>query len=96
MMNEETNYREQMDKEDPDIRVEIGVMRSDGGITILDKGALESGQPTLATQDVSQKDPEFIEYCKSFHLNKPGDSYYKQYQWINESWVLVAEGVSPD
>lgn len=59
---------ELMDKEDPDIKVDIATMDHDGSIMIIDKGALESGQPTLATQDVSKKDPDYIEYCKSFQL----------------------------
>lgn len=93
-MSEKINYDELMDKEDPDIKVEMATMDERGLIVLIDKGALPSGQPYLGTQDVWPKDPEYIDYCKSFHLNKPGDSYYKQYRWIDEKWVLESEGVN--
>ncbi len=69
-----------MDKEDPNIKVEMATMRDNGLIVLIDKGALASGQPYLGTQDVSPKNPEFIDICKSFNLNKPGDSYFKKYK----------------
>jgi len=92
-MSEKINYDELMDKEDPDIKVELASMDERGLIMIITKGALPSGQPYQGTQDVRPKDSDYIEFCKSFHLNKPGDSYYKQYRWIDEKWVLESEGV---
>lgn len=93
-MSEKINYDELMDKEDPDIKVEMASMDANGSIMIIEKGALRSGQPTLCTQDVRPKDPDYIEYCKSFHLNRPGDSYYKQYKRIDGKWTLQSEGVN--
>lgn len=75
---------------------QIATMIDDGSVMILSIGALPDGQPTRATKDISPKDPEFIDICKTFKLNKPGDSYYKTYKLVDRNWILESEGKEKD
>lgn len=73
-------------------KTEIATFRSDGTVLVIYKGALPDGQPTLAHKAIPKSDSEFIEVCKSFKLNQPGDSYFKTYRRVDENWVLDSEG----
>lgn len=49
-MSEKVNYDELMDKEDPDIKVEMPSIDANDSILIIEKGALRSGQPFKRTE----------------------------------------------
>lgn len=90
-------FRKELDahrKQMVDYKSEIATMYESGSIVIMDKGALSDGQPTIVTRDINPTDPDFINICKSFNLNKPGDSYFKTYKKVGSDWVLDSEGVN--
>ena len=88
-------FRKELDahrKQMVNYKSEIATMYESGSVVIMDKGALANGQPTIVTRYINPTDPDYIDFCKSFNLNKPGDSYFKTYKKVGSDWVLESEG----
>lgn len=79
-------------KEYANIRVETAIMLDSGIIMYGEKGHLDDGQPVASNLDIKPEDANYKETCKTFNLNKPGDSYMKQYKWVDGEWILESEG----
>lgn len=72
---------------------EAALMLENGNIMFSEKGALSDGQPVHGNRDIKPEEADYGEICKSFNLSKPGESWFKNYERVDEGWKLVSEGI---
>ena len=72
-------------------RIETAVMLENQHVLFGVEGHLPDGQPTSSNRSVRPQDEDYQKVCQDFKLEKPGDSYLRQYTWEKGVWVLESE-----
>ena len=70
-------------------RIESAVMLDNGTLMMSSQGATPDGQLVSSNWDVRPDDPAYRETCQTFRLEKPGDSFAKEYRLVDDKWVDV-------
>jgi len=79
-------------------RCESAVMLENRGLMMSSRSALDDGQLTNANWDVFPDDPKYLELCKRFNVQKPGDIGSIEYRSVDGRWmnVLTKQFEDPD